>query len=445
MTTNIIPKKSSDTLRIVHTADWHLGKRLHDKQRYDEFEEFLAWLLGVLDNYSVDVLLVAGDIFDTMNPSHEAQKLYYHFLSQTATVGCQSVIIAGNHDSPTLLDAPKSFFDNLNINVIGTPNSDLKNNVLVLEKDNCPALIVAAVPFLRDKDVRFNEPVGQRVAQKEQQTKQGIADYYAKTHDICQNLYEDYANEGHQLPVVAMGHLFAIGASTSADDDGMREVYVGGLGSASSSTFGDGFDYVALGHIHKAQCVGNKTHIRYSGSPIAMGFGEANKQKSLTLVDFDTQSKTPKQPTIYTLPIPTFRYIKAIKGNQTVLEQQINAIKTDIATKNWLYFDPNTTISPKPLWLHIEYTGDVPISDFNAFVNQLVAPLGDKAVVIAAKNSQYRQAFLSEYFDNNQAIDDLDKLTVFNKLLDSHHFDDSTRQDLLEVYQQTLASLDDID
>ena len=274
-------------LTILHTSDWHLGRRLYGRLRYEEFELFLHWLQDTISAQKVDILIVAGDIFDTMTPSNKAQALYYEFLGKVSRSCCQHVVIvAGNHDSPTFLDAPSNVLKFLNVHVIGTACDHLDDEVLVLgDDDNNPHCIIAAVPYLRDRDVRSSS-AGESADSKDANVIAGICEHYDNVADIAKAKQADLiAAHQRYIPIIATGHLFASGGKTT-EDDGVRELYVGSLGKISADMFNDGFDYVALGHLHVPQRVGGRESIRYSGSPIAMGFGEAKQQKQVLLVQF---------------------------------------------------------------------------------------------------------------------------------------------------------------
>lgn len=275
-------------LTILHTSDWHLGRRLYGRMRYDEFEAFLSWLQDTISLQQVDVLIVAGDIFDTMTPSNRAQALYYEFLGRVSKSCCQHiVIVAGNHDSPTFLDAPSNVLKFLNVHVIGTACDDLNNEVMVLDDVyGIPHCIIAAVPYLRDRDVRSSQ-AGESMDSKDANVIAGICAHYDNVAGIAKAQQAAIAKT-HQrhIPIIATGHLFAAGGTTT-DDDGVRDLYVGSLGKISADMFDEGFDYVALGHLHVPQRVGGRESIRYSGSPIAMGFGEARQQKQVLLIKFD--------------------------------------------------------------------------------------------------------------------------------------------------------------
>jgi len=114
-------------MKVLHTSDWHLGRSLYGRKRYDEFDKFLNWLVSIIEQEQVDILLIAGDVFDTSTPSNRAQELYYRFLCQVATSCCHYVVvIAGNHDSPTFLNAPKELLRALNVYVVGAMTENMR-------------------------------------------------------------------------------------------------------------------------------------------------------------------------------------------------------------------------------------------------------------------------------------------------------------------------------
>lgn len=284
-------------LTLLHTSDWHLGRRLYGKPRYDEFKQFLDWQLQTLREQKVDVLLIAGDIFDTTAPSNQAQNLYYDFLSQVCHTDCRHVIIvAGNHDSASFLEAPKQLLKAFNIHIIGSMTDTPTDEVITLsDKSGQAELIVMAVPYLRDRDVR-TVGHGERLDDKERKLAQGIKTHYAQIADIAiAQQAQLKAKYKRSIPIVATGHLFTVGGQTM-EGDGVRDLYVGSLGSIGAEIFHPQIDYVALGHLHIPQAVGGQPHIRYAGSPIAMGFGESRQQKQVHLLRFDANPDLLSQP-----------------------------------------------------------------------------------------------------------------------------------------------------
>ena len=146
-------------MRVLHTSDWHLGRSLFGQKRYEEFSAFLDWLARTLQEKEVDVLVVSGDIFDSGTPSNRAQRLYYDFLRQVYLSSCRHVVItAGNHDSPSMLGASREILQVLDVHVVGNLPEDPAEEIKVLrDAQGKVALIVCAVPFLRDADMRLVE------------------------------------------------------------------------------------------------------------------------------------------------------------------------------------------------------------------------------------------------------------------------------------------------
>ncbi|WP_298871418.1 exonuclease SbcCD subunit D C-terminal domain-containing protein [uncultured Psychrobacter sp.] len=321
----------SKPLTILHTSDWHLGRRLYGRMRYDEFEAFLNWLQDTISAQKVDILIVAGDIFDTMTPSNRAQALYYEFLGRVSRSCCEHiVIVAGNHDSPTFLDAPSNVLKFLNVHVIGTACEDLNDEVLVLDDaDGAPHCIIAAVPYLRDRDVR-SSAAGESADSKDVNVIKGIRAHYDKVASIAKTKQAKLVEASqHHIPIIATGHLFAAGGTTT-EDDGVRELYVGSLGKISADMFDEGFDYVALGHLHVPQRVGGRESIRYSGSPIAMGFGEAKQQKQVLLVQFGEVERALSESTIIQLTNTVTTIEKSVEKTTKKVASQATDFMDDL-------------------------------------------------------------------------------------------------------------------
>lgn len=416
----ITPKSPKTTLRLLHTSDWHLGKRLHQEQRYQEFADFLAWLINAINEQRVDMLIVAGDIFDTMTPSNKAQELYYRFLGQVAKTACRHVIIvAGNHDSPTFLDAPKSILNALDIKVIGTASDDIHDELLILDKHGEPEAIVLAVPYLRDKDVRDSGSFDD-IANKEHDTIQGIAKHYQHLSEHAKKEQQRILQTfNKKIPIIATGHLFVAGSQISSKDDGMRELYVGTLGQISADIFDDSLDYVALGHIHAPQKVANQERIRYCGSPIALGFGEINKPKQVLLVDFDDSN----QPNIQALPVPIFQKLARITGDWAEISEQIQQL-----------IKQNQSI-----WLEVIYTGQ----ELRPMLSQDVRELLDGTQVLALniQNRTLYEQSLNAQQPPTMNLKQLSEMDIFERLLDKKDITDDERHGLKQAYQTLLLAI----
>jgi exonuclease SbcD len=399
---------------ILHTSDWHIGRNLYGRKRYEEFEAFLTWLAETIQEENVDALLVAGDIFDTSTPSNRAQELYYRFLCQVAASSCRHVVVtAGNHDSPSFLDAPKELLKALSVHVIGSATETLEEEVLVLESDDGTAeLIVCAVPYLRDRDIRVAE-AGESIEDKEKKLIEGIRSHYAKVTALAE---EKRVELGGKIPVTAMGHLFTAGGQT-VDGDGVRELYVGSLAHVAANIFPETLDYVALGHLHVPQKVGASEVIRYSGSPLPMGFGEAGQEKSVCLVEFGDGT-----PIVQLIRVPVFQKLERIRGNWEALSARILELSTADAS----------------VWLEVVYEGDEVIGDLR---ERLDAAVGESDMeILRVKNNRIVERAMRQMHDE-ETLDDLDVNDVFERCLVAHDVPEAQRPELHSAYRETLTSL----
>ena len=406
-------------MRVLHTSDWHIGRTLYGRKRYEEFEAFLSWLAETIQQNEVDVLLVAGDVFDTSAPNNRAQELYYRFLCRVAASPCRHVVVvAGNHDSPSFLNAPKELLKALDVHVVGSACEIPDDEVLVLaDKHGAPELIVCAVPYLRDRDIRVAE-AGESIEDKERKLIQGIRTHYA---DVTALAEQKRTELGTEIPIVAMGHLFTAGGQT-VDGDGVRELYVGSLAHVTAGIFPESLDYLALGHLHVPQKVSGSEVMRYSGSPLPMGFGEAKQQKSVCLVDFHSTTAA-----VQLIDVPVFQKLERIKGDWRDLSARILELSA----------------TDSQAWLEAVYEGDEVIGDFR---ERLDAAINDTGMeILRVKNNRIIDQVLEKIHDE-ETLDDLNVNDVFERCLAVHEVPEDQRPELLRAYQETLSSLyeDDI-
>ena len=401
-------------MKILHTSDWHLGRTLYGRKRYEEFEAFLAWLGATMQQHGVDALLVAGDVFDTSTPSNRSQELYYRFLCRVAASSCRHVVVvAGNHDSPSFLNAPRELLKALNVHVVGSVSESREEEVLVLSNANgAPELIICAVPFLRDRDIRVAE-AGESIEDKERKLIDGIRRHYA---DVAALAEQKRLALGADIPIIAMGHLFTAGGQTVADD-GVRELYVGALAHVTAGIFPANLDYVALGHLHVPQKVNGSEVMRYSGSPLAMGFGEAKQQKSVCLVEFAGTTAA-----VRLIEVPVFQQLARVKGSWEELAGRILALSA----------------AGSRAWLEVIYEDEEVMGDLRERLDAAVA--GSGMEILRVKNSRLSDRVLGQMHDA-ETLDDLDVNDVFARCLAVHAVPEEQRPQLLRAYQETVASL----
>jgi exonuclease SbcD len=405
-------------MKLLHTSDWHIGRALYGRKRYEEFEAFLNWLAVFIEDENIDVLLVAGDVFDNSTPSNYAQELYYRFLCRAAAASHRHVVVtAGNHDSPSFLNAPKELLKFLNIHVVGCASDSPADELIVLAgPDDEPRLIVCAIPYLRDRDIRTAE-AGESNEDKERKIIEGIRDHYRKVYEAAE---EKRSTLKKPVPIVAMGHLFTAGGQT-VDGDGVRELYIGSLAQVGRDVFPEGIDYLALGHLHIPQRVGGSDFIRYSGSPLPIGFGEAGQEKSVALVDFSGNARK-----VMNIPVPRFQELKTLQGDWPTIARDIDELKSRGSNA----------------WLEIVYDGDEIAGDLRERLDEAVEGTGIE--ILRVKNNRVLERAMSG-MDTDESLDDLDATDVFNRCLESHEVPEDQRPALLSAYQEIIVSLNEAD
>lgn len=285
-------------MRILHTSDWHLGVEYFQRTRRAEHQAFLDWVLETIEVRDVDVLVVAGDVFDTSNPPAEAQQAYYRFLAELSRRGRAAVVVGGNHDSPSRLDAPREVLAALSADVVGGylaeregPLQDPAGVLVPIKRrgaGNEVLGVIAAVPYLHDwkLGVRgFDASAG---------------DQLASLHDAFRGVYSRLADKAAAafpgVPLVATGHLTCLakaGERPSDEDAVPIEINrVGTLGAMGPQVFDPRFSYVALGHIHRGFAVDPAQRVWYSGTPIQVGSKEPAEARRVLLVDLDESGGT---------------------------------------------------------------------------------------------------------------------------------------------------------
>ncbi|WP_161890638.1 exonuclease SbcCD subunit D C-terminal domain-containing protein [Pontibacter russatus] len=399
-------------MRVLHTSDWHLGQRLVNLERTEEHQRFLDWLLQTIAQEQVEALIMAGDVFDNGAPSNTALKLYYDFLRRVCATCCRHVIITGgNHDSVATLNAPRELLECFNIYVIGGATEDPLDELLELKNEQGDIeLVVCAVPFLRDRDVRLSV-AGERYEEREQRIKQGIAAHYAAFVPHLQQYKEQH------IPIVATGHLFAAGSTAS---DSEKEIHVGNLGQIGAEQFPREFDYVALGHLHRPQKVNNQHHIRYSGSPIPLSFSEVTDKKVNYILDFEGG----KLAELRELEIPCCRKLLRFKGPLEKVKQQLA-----------IYDNSGYTLTA---WAELQVELESPLPDLNQQLEEVLRLKLELQLLIHRPPiiSTARQT-LEQQVREEADLHSLGEKDVFRKRCESA-FPDSDHTELLTTFSELL-------
>ncbi len=392
-------------MRILHTSDWHLGLNFFSHRRDEELSAYLQWLVNMVKEAKVDALLVAGDIFDSTTPGNIAQKQYGDFLACMLETQCRDIIItAGNHDSAALLNTNKSIFKKLNIHVVGNISFDHpEEEIIVLydhekrsnDQERRPLAIVCAVPFIRESDVPPISTEGD-CGGRDERLKEGIRLHYKMIGELAENMRNDFREKGRitsDIPIIAMGHLAMVEGKVTKDDK-VRKIFIGNLEGLAVSIFPSCINYVALGHYHVPQKVKNFENIRYCGSPIPIGFGEADQEKQVLIIDFDGT-----RPTVTPRKIDRFRDMAVLSGNLEQILEKILELKKNNSNA----------------WISVICTENEYIAEFQEKVEEAVK---DTDIVLGSVQYRRLENISLDESNHDEGIDEINEIDMFQRLLD---------------------------
>lgn len=409
-------------MRILHTSDWHLGQHFMGHSRQTEHQALIDWLLTQTQTHAVDAVLIAGDIFDTGAPPSYARELCNQLIVRLHEAGVSLLLLAGNHDSVSVLDESRELLGYLGTQVVSSTGDDAQHVVTLplRNADRTPGCIVCALPFIRPRDVQQSQ-AGQSAQDKQQALQTAIAATYQRVYAAAQHKQAELlASTGQQLPIIATGHLTTVGASSN---ESVREIYVGALEAFPTNAFPPA-SYIALGHIHKPQLVGGLDHIRYSGSPIALGFDEAKQTKQVLLVDLNADGLQ----TLTALPVPVFQPMASIAGT---LAQMPELLKSAAAQAR----------NDLPVWLEVTVQEDDYLADLTTRVQTMAEALPLQILRIKRQRGTAAAQLSGEA---RESLDELTPLDVFERRLAQESLEPLLQAALTERYQQVLHSLNEM-
>ena len=406
-------------MRILHTSDWHLGQHFMGKTREQEHRQFIDWLLATVRQQKVDVIIIAGDIFDTGVPPSYARTLYNDFVTELQTVSqCQLVVLGGNHDSVATLHESRSLFACLNTTVVGAAGSEPEKQVLVLkDQEGTPGAVLCAIPYIRPRDV-LTSRAGESGEDKQKALLDAMTDHYKSVY-----LAAEKEAKGLGVPIIATGHLTTVGGQLS---ESVREIYIGTLSAFPVSAFPPA-DYIALGHLHRGQTVSGHDHIRYSGSPIPLSFDESSSGKQVLLVDFNEDCLKG----IQSVDVPLYRRLESLHGDFDSIIAQVQEIADKKQTED---------LTP---WLEIVIDDSNWVSDLQNRIETLVSELPPVEVLRVRRKKQ--QAKKSLVLENRETLAELTEADVFARRLDLEELDEEASTKLTIAFNQIVAEINEDD
>lgn len=405
-------------MRILHTSDWHLGQNFFTKSRKNEHLAFIKWLLQLVEQQSIDAVIVAGDVFDTGAPPSYAREMYNQFVVDLNRQGCQLVVLGGNHDSVSTLNESKQLLACLNTHVIANTSEALDEQIIELKSGSEVGAYLCAVPFVRARDV-VSSQAGESGVQKQQALGKAIEQHY---HALYSRACEQREQNNLNVPIIATGHLTALGVTAT---ESVRDIYIGTLDGFDAKGF-PAADYIALGHIHRPQVVAKKQHIRYSGSPIPLSFDELKSEKQVVVVEFENGELNQITP----VPVPRFQAMHSLKGDLGAIESQLKALA-----------DENQEQS---VWVSVEVQVQDFLSDLQNRIQQLVEDTTIEVLQLRRSRESYSASLKQA---NNETLAELTPFDVFSKRLDLEEFEGEAEQQrrtrITQTFQQIVSDIED--
>ncbi|WP_334597451.1 exonuclease SbcCD subunit D C-terminal domain-containing protein [Pseudomonas alvandae] len=375
-------------MRLFHTSDWHLGQNLHGQDRDFEHACFLDWLLRQLASEKPDVLLIAGDIFDTVNPPVKAQERLYDFIvsAHEQNANLTIVMIAGNHDSGSRIELPAPLMRRLRTHALGRvlwlDDGQLDVERLLLPLPDAKGKVRAwclALPFLRPAEVTG--------AQLGDDYLRGIG----QVHEWLIAAANAKRKKGQAL--IAISHAHMAGGSVSEDSE--RSLIIGNAEALPASLFGPSITYVALGHLHKPQKVNGETRIRYSGSPIPLSFSEIGYQHQILDITLDGEKLLNVEPRLIPRAVNLQRLGPAPLADVLVQLKDLPDI------------DLLADVQRQP-WLEVRVRLDEPQPDLR---QQVETALQGKAVRLVRIAAEYAGSGATAGAEEGAALIELDQLS----------------------------------
>ncbi|EIK94870.1 exonuclease SbcD [Pseudomonas sp. M47T1] len=373
-------------MHLFHTSDWHLGQSLHGQDRDFEHACFLAWLLALLNQRQPDALLIAGDIFDTVNPPVKAQERLYDFIvnAHEQQPLLTIVMIAGNHDSGSRIELPAPLMRRLRTHALGRvvwlDDGQLDSERLLIALPDASGAVAAwclALPFLRPAEV----------------TGATLGDNYirgiAHVHERLIAAAEQKRQPGQAL--IAVSHAHMAGGSVSVDSE--RSLVIGSAEALPASLFGEAISYVALGHLHKPQQVNGESRIRYSGSPIPLSFSEIDYPHQVLEIECQGEQLISVEPHL----VP--RAVDLIRVGPAPLAEVLTALGEQPEV------DLLAGLTNQP-WLEVRVILDEPQPDLR---QQIETALQNKAVRLVRIGAEYAGSRSAD--DNDAPLQALDQLS----------------------------------
>ncbi|MFM2485277.1 exonuclease SbcCD subunit D C-terminal domain-containing protein [Celerinatantimonas yamalensis] len=410
-------------LKILHTADWHLGHQLHGYSRYHEHQVFLDWLSEQIETYDVDILCVSGDLFDTANPSATSWQQLYQFLAYIThrCPGLQVIMVAGNHDSPSKISAPGELLAHFDLHLVGqvhkSENGQPELNRLLIPMKNRQGELqgwALAVPFLRASDLVLDSQIGDG----QQRWQQAITTLYQQLGELAESVRQP----GQMLMAIGHGHIRGGQVSELSE----RQILMGGEHALPANIFPASCDYVALGHLHLGQKISAPIPIHYSGSPLPLSLSERRYHHHVQLVTWQHQ-----QVSIHPLNVPRHCQMLQIPSEPKPLPEVLTELAQLPVYQGALDGAP---------YLEVQVRLETPVAHLREQVMQAISDKGMRLTRIRSVYPDSNSQGYSHY--NGRDLDELTPVQVF-ELCYQKQYQQMPGDELMQAFAQVVREVEE--
>lgn len=407
-------------MRILHSSDWHLGQHFMGRSRQAEHRQLIEWLLEQVSSLQVDLVLIAGDLFDTGTPPSYARGLFNHLVKELHGRDCRLLVLGGNHDSVATLGEGVDILPLLGTEVRPSVNRAEQTLYLARNRDNSPEAVVIACPYLRPRDI-VRSAAGQSAADKRRLLLESMDRFFAESYEAARQLAEQHQPA---LPIILSAHLTAVGGELT---ESVRELYIGTLDAFPAESFPP-VDYIALGHLHRPQQLRGERPVIYSGSPIALSFDEASKKKSVQLIELG-----PGRPLQHeVIEIPCFQPMAAISGNLEAIAEKLPQLVQDAQLTDG-----------QTLWLQASVAEDDYLTDLVPRIEKLSEELPVEILRIQ-RQRKVRQQMIAQGVERETLVE-LEPGEVFARRLAQEEVDQERKTLLQQSFMEIFSEINELE
>ncbi len=407
-------------MRILHSSDWHLGQHFFGRSREAEHRQLIRWVLDEVEDKAVDLLLIAGDLFDTGTPPSYARTLFNTLVLGLRERHCRLLVLGGNHDSVATLSEGVHLLRTLDAEVRPVAAEGVQSLYRARNRSGAVEALIIACPYLRARDL-LQRQAGESAEDKQHALTEALRDHFAACYAAA---LEEARRVDPPLPIILTAHLTVVGGVLS---ESVRDIYIGTLDAFPAALLPPA-DYTALGHLHRPQQINSAQPVCYSGSPLPLSFDESHGRKSMQLLEVE-----PGAPIrCSTLDVPCFQPIAVLEGNLADLEQAFAQLAASRAPA-----------AGQTIWVQVSVAEDDYLNDLVARLEAMSEGLPVEILRTCRVRSHRQQGIEAETV--RETLGELEPLEVFQRRLAQETLDDGRKSLLTQAFNEIVSTLHEVD